>query len=92
MFNCGIGRAPTYLMELLSESVNRGQWVRSASDTGIIYDIPFNKKTWFNDRSFCTVGPKSWNNMPLYIKQSVSIDVYKKNLNTHYFGQFYDLF
>ena len=28
----------------------------------------------------------------LYIKQLVSIDVFKKNLITHYFRQFYDLF
>ena len=85
MFNCGTGRAPTYLIELLSESVHRRQWLRSASDPGIRYDIPFNKKTRFNDRSFCTIGPKLWNNLPLYIKQSVSIYVFKKNLKTHYF-------
>jgi len=28
----------------------------------------------------------------LYIKQLVSIDVFKKNLITHYFKQFNDLF
>ena len=38
------------------------------------------RKTRFNDRSFCTIGP----NLPLFIKQSVSIDVFKKNLKTHY--------
>jgi len=75
MFNCGTGRAPTYLSELLSESVNRRQWLKSASDPGIRYDIPFNKKTRFDDRIFCTIGPILWNNLPLYIKQSVSIDV-----------------
>ena len=76
---------------LLSENVNRRQELRSASDPGIRYDIPFNKKT-FIDRSLCTIGPKLWNNLPLYIKQLVSIDVFKKNLITHYFRQFYGLF
>ena len=75
MFNCGTGRAPTYLMELLSKRVNRRQGLKSASDPGIRYDIPFNKKTRFDDRIFCTIGPILWNNLPLYIKQSVSIDV-----------------
>ena len=78
MFNCGTGRARSYLIELLSESVNQRQGLSSASDPGIIYDIPFKRKTRFNDRSFCTIGPKLWNNLPLFIKQSVSIDVFEK--------------
>ena len=41
---------------LLSENVNLRQGLRSASDPGIRYDIPFNKKT-FIDRSLCTIGP-----------------------------------
>ena len=44
MYNCGTGRARTYLIELLSERVNQRQGLSSASDPGIIYDIPFNKK------------------------------------------------
>jgi len=40
----------------LSESVNPRQGLRSTSDPGIRYDIPFNKKTMFNDRNFCTIG------------------------------------
>jgi len=35
-----------------------------------------NKKTRFNDRSLCTIGPTLWNNLPWYIKQSVSIHVF----------------
>jgi len=89
MYNCGTGGAPTYLIEL--SSVNPRQRLRSTSDPGIIYDIPFNKKTRLFD--FCTIGPKIWNNLTLYIKQSVSIYVFsKKTLITHYFRQFYDLF
>ena len=45
IFNCGTGRVPTYLIEL--SSVNRRQGLRSASDHGMNYDVPFNKKTWF---------------------------------------------
>ena len=44
MFNCGTGRARTYLIELLSESANPRQGLSSASDPGIRNDIPFNKK------------------------------------------------
>ena len=44
MFNCGTGRVPTYLIELLSERANPRQGLRSVSDPGIRYDIPFNKK------------------------------------------------
>jgi len=62
---------------LLSESDNCRQGLRSASDPGFRYDILFNEKTRFNDRRFCTIGPILWNNLSLYIKQSVSIDVLK---------------
>ena len=44
--------ASTYIIELLPESVNPRQRLRSASDPGIRYYIPFNKKTRFNDRNF----------------------------------------
>jgi len=76
----------------MSYCLNRRQGLISAYNPGIIYDVSFNKKTRFNDRSFCTIGPILWNNLPLYIKQSMSINALKKNLKTHYFRQFYDLF
>ena len=42
--------------------------------------------------TFAQLDKKLRNNPPLYIKQSVSIDVFKKTLKTHYFRQCYDLF
>ena len=88
MFNCGTALATAYLIALLSKSVNRRQGLKSTNDPGIRYGIPINKKTRFNDRSFCTIGP----NLPLFIKQSVSIDVYKTNLNTDYLDSFMTCF
>jgi len=70
MFNCGSALATAYLIALLSKSVNRRQGLKSTNDPGIRYGIPINKKTRFNDRSFCTIGPKLWNNLPLYFLKS----------------------
>ena len=70
MFNCGTARATAYLIALLSKSVNRRQGLKSTNDPGIRYGIPINKKTRFNDGSFCTIGPKLWNNLPLYFLKS----------------------
>jgi len=37
------------------------------------------------DRTFTVAASKEWNNLPLSIRQSASIDTFKKALNTHLF-------
>ena len=91
MFNCSIGNAPAYLTELLSTPISKRNLRSSASSIGC-FNVPFNKKRTFSDRSFGTVGPKLWNNLPLSLRQCTSIDTFKKQLKTYFFDDFFALF
>jgi len=92
MYNCFIGNAPVYQTELLHKPVLKRPNIRSADDMDYCFVVPFNKMETFNDRSFSTVGLTLWNKLPLYIRQSSSMDMFKKNVKTYYFRDFYALF
>jgi len=91
MFNCHTGNAPTYLIELLTPKVQRRS-TRSSESCIECYTVPFNKRKIFSDRSFSTIGPKLWNNLPLSLKQLSSIECFKRNLKTHLFKDYFSLF
>ena len=42
----------------------------------------------YGDRSFSVAGPKLWNNLPLQIRKSSSIQSFKKELKSHLFKNF----
>jgi hypothetical protein len=91
MYNCSRGNAPVYLMELLSH-YTPSRNLRSADHSALKYSVPFNKRRTFGDRGFRTVGPKLWNTLPIEIRESVTLDIFKKKLKTYYFRDFYALF
>jgi len=72
-------------------SPNR-QGLRSCGSNMASYDVPFNKRKTFSDRSFSTAGPRLWNSLPQDLRQSDSLESFKKNLKTHLFRDFYALF
>ena len=90
MYNCSIGNAPQYLIELLKPNKPK-RTLRSSESSMGSYVVPFNNRT-FSDRSFSCVGPSQWNQLPLCLRQSKSVEQFKKQLKTHMFGQFYNLF
>ena len=77
MYKCSVGEAPLYLTELLTKQIPN-QKLRSAQSTKGCYVVPFNKRKTFSDRSFWTIGPKLWNNLPAEIRQATcnSIDCF----------------
>ena len=91
MFNCSAGNAPSYLLDLLSRPVSKRASRSSESSVGC-YAVPFNRNKTFSDRSFSTVGPKLWNTLPTSLKQSKSLDIFKKQLKTWFFEQYKSLF
>ena len=91
MYNCSVGTAPGYLAELLTMQEPRRQGLRNSVNSQA-YAVPFNGRRTFHDRSFATVGPRLWNTLPLWVQKSTSIHVFKKNLKTFYFTDFYSLF
>ena len=76
MYNCSVGNAPKYLCELLTPRVSQRTLRSSESSLGC-YEVPYNKKKTFSDRSFSTVGPRLWNSLPLSLRQSESVDTFK---------------
>ena len=91
MYNCSVGNAPSYLISLLSPQVSKRTLRSSESSVGC-YVIPFNKKKSFSDRSFCTIGPKLWNELPVSIRNSKSVDIFKSQLKSLYFEDYFSLF
>ncbi|CAG2198464.1 unnamed protein product [Mytilus edulis] len=62
MYNCHVGNAPSYLINLLNPQVSKRSLRSSESSIGC-YAVPYNKKKTFSDRSFSTIGPKLWNEL-----------------------------
>ena len=91
MYNCSVGHAAKYLTELLTEKVPARNLRSTVSYDGC-NDVEGIKKKTFMDRSFGVVGPKLWNDLPSSIRTSVSIDIFKRNLKTFLFRDFYNLF
>jgi len=92
MYKCSNDEAPAYLTELLTKHSPNRQGLRSCGSNMASYDVPFNKRKTFSDRSFSTAGPRLWNSLPQDLRQSDSLDSFKKNLKTHLFRDFYALF
>ena len=91
MYNCSVGKAPSYLTDLLTNQVSKRTLRSSESSVGN-YDIPFNKNKTFSDRSFSFIGPKLWNDLPMNVKNSKSVDIFKHRLKSFYFENYFSLF
>ena len=63
MYNCSVGNAPQYLSELLTYKVSK-RTLRSPESSVGCYEVPYNRKKTFSDRSFNTIGPGLCNALP----------------------------
>ncbi|XP_043935110.1 uncharacterized protein LOC122808205 [Protopterus annectens] len=78
------GLTPTYLSEILLPYVP-ARALRS-EDLSLLV-VPKSRLKMRGDRAFSVAAPKLWNELPLYIRQSSSVAVFKSKLKTY----FYDL-
>ena len=78
------GIAANYLKYLLEPYVPR-RTLRSMSKLRLVE--PSNKLSTYGLRAFSVCAPHLWNGIPLEIRQSNSVSVFKKNLMTHLFKQ-----
>ena len=81
------GLAPIYLTSLLKPQ-SFAYKTRSSDQNMLV--VPFTKRTTFVNRSFSVAGPKLWNNLPTHIKNSESLDHFKKNLKTYPFKRTFE--
>ena len=83
-FKCIHGLAPSYLTELIS--IKRASSYNLRSNTGIILECSSTiHRVTLGDRAFQQAAPKTWNCLPLNIRNIKSIDSFKSALKTYYF-------
>ena len=79
------GLAPSYITELLKvKSHMHSHNLRSSQDT-LLLQIPSHKtKITLGDRAFACAGPRAWNNLPLAVRKSSSLTIFKSRLKSHF--------
>ena len=74
-----------YIKELCvpATATERRATLRSAAfNTGILTLPTRSTNTKFGDRAFRTAGPTAWNSLPVSIRQSSSLESFKRELKT----------
>ena len=74
--------APPYVSQLIVP-YNPTRNLRSASKH--LLEVPNVRLKSYGDRAFSVAAPKHWNDIPLDIKLSGSVDVFKSRLKTYLF-------
>ena len=87
VFKCLHGEGPEYLASLL-EDYNQPMGLRSVSQHRL-KEVRSKKK--YGERAFSVIGPKLWNDLPVELKTSESVNIFKKSLKTYLFRQAYNL-
>ncbi len=77
--------APSYLSDLLVSRDNKGT---RRDNQNLLFEPRF-KRITYGGRSFSRAAPRLWNNLPLSVRLSPSLDIFKRNLKTHIFSQCY---
>jgi len=80
------GLAPTYISELL-DSYSPQRSLRSSSKLLLI--VPKTCLKTKGDRSFSLYAPKLWNTLPLSIRASTTLNIFKTLIKTYLFAQAY---
>ena len=77
------GLAPSYLSDLLNVNAP-SRSLRSVEQALLI--VPRSRLKTRGDRAFAVMGPKLWNDLPLYIRLSPSLAAFKTHLKTHFYA------
>ena len=82
------GQAPSYIKDLLKYR-NSGRVLRFSNKH--LLDEPVSKLKTYGDRAYSVAAPKFWNKLPLDIKLSSSVTVFKTKLKIYLFTNSFDL-
>ena len=83
VFKCLHGLAPQYLSNLLVP-YTPSRLLRSADQALLV--VPKTKRKSRGDRAFAVAAPRLWNELPLHIRLTESLAVFKSRLKTHLFS------
>ena len=81
-WKCRNGMAPAYLQELLSIK-DTPRVTRSTEARELC--VPRTNLATFGDRAFSSVAPKLWNALPISLRDTDSLNVFKRSLKTYLF-------
>ena len=87
MFQIKNGLAPSFVADLMVTPQRRQ--LRSVSQHD--FDIPGCSLVRTMQSSLTYAGPSAWNNLPLFLKRIIKLDVFKSELNTWLFCNCYSL-
>lgn len=76
------GLAPAYLTDLL-HFYTPSRALRSSSKQ--LLKMPIARTSTYGERSFSFAAPKLWNDLPIHIKNSETLNIFKTTLKTHIF-------
>ena len=74
--------APSYLSLLITPKPVSRYKLRSSSDSTLLSYPNVKPKATLGERAFLFAAPKLWNVLPRYIRESISIDTFKRELKT----------
>ena len=83
IFKTLFNNEPVYLRNLLNYTPSK-RTLRSSNNQ--LLNVPF-CKTVMASRAFCVAAPKVWNEIPLHIRNSPTLLIFKEKLKTHFFRQ-----
>jgi hypothetical protein len=84
-YKCQHGLAPSYLSDLIHPYTPARDLRSSNPQRGLLF-VP-RSRIGFGDRSFEVAAPTLWNSLPIDIKQSSSVNIFKRTLKTYLFKQ-----
>ena len=76
------GLGPMYLNELVT-LYRPSRTLRS--ENGMLLEVPRTRTKTFGDRRFDKSAPTLWNGLPVSLRLSKTLDIFKSNLKTHLF-------
>ena len=79
------GFAPSYLSFLITPKPGSKYNLRSSSDGALLSYPNVKPKATLSERVFLFAAPELWNAVPRFIRESISVDTFKRNLKTHLF-------
>ena len=77
---------PQYLTEMIEHHIPSRQ-LRSSDS--LLLKVPFTRSTIVQNSAFSVIGPRLWNQLPLSIKAASSISIFKSQIKTLLFKEFY---
>ena len=82
--------APSYMSSMLSYRDAPSSRCTLRNDELQLLKEPTARLKTHGDRAFSVYAPKLWNTLPLHLRQSSSVDCFKKNLKTFLFKKAFD--